>query len=389
MRFSIRIFLLSSILLIFFKQQLLAQKPVVTVIIPLYLDSAFDAANQYRFGKQFPKYMSPGLEFYEGVQLAIDSLNKEKVNLNVNIIDSRSTKSFNDLLQSPAVQQSNLILGFVSNNEIRPLANLANQKQVPFVNVNLPNDGGVTNNPYMVILNSSLFTHCEGIYKFLQRNYSTAKIIVFRKNGAQEDRLKNYLTDVEKSTLGTTLKIKYVTLPENFKPEQLTPYFDSTRITMCVAGSLDEQFARNLCTQLAAINKDYPVQVMGMPTWDGIREFDKKEYRDLEIFYSTPFNPVRTDAASEQINLYFKEKLFARPSDMVFRGFESMYRFGKLLQEMGPNISSGLGEKKHKVFTDFDIQPILLDKQKQQLDYFENKKLYIIKKVNGAVSTVF
>jgi len=126
-----------------------------------------------------------------------------------------------------------------------------------------------------------------------------------------------------------------------------------------------------------------------MPTWDGIREFDKKEFRDLDIFYTTPFNPIRTDIASEQINQYFKDKLYARPSDMVFRGFESMYRFGKLLKELGPNISSGIGEKKYKVFTDFDIQPVLLDKQKQQLDYFENKKLYFIKKVNGAVSTVF
>jgi hypothetical protein len=389
MRFLIRIFLLACILLLGIKQNNFAQKPVVTVIAPLYLDSAFDANGQYRFGKQFPKYISPGLEFYEGVQLAIDSLNKEKVNLEINIIDSRSVKSFNELLQQPAVQQSNLILGFVSNNEIRPLAMLANQKQIPFINVNLPNDGGVTNNPYMVILNSSLFTHCEGIYKFLQRNYSSSKIIVFRKAGPQEDRLKNYLADVEKSTLGTSLKLKFVTLPENFKPELLTAYFDSTRITMCVAGSLDETFARNLCTQLAEINKTYPVQVMGMPTWDGIRDFDKKEFKDLEIFYSTPFNPVRTDAASEQINLYFKDNLYSRPSDMVFRGFESMYRFGKLLKELGPNISSGLGEKKYKVFTDFDIQPVLLDKQKQQLDYFENKKLYIIKKVNGVVSTVF
>ena len=119
------------------------------------------------------------------------------------------------------------------------------------------------------------------------------------------------------------------------------------------------------------------------------RVLDKKEFKDLEIFYSTPFNPVRTDPTSEQINLYFKDKLYARPSDMVFRGFETMYRFGKLLRELGPNISSGIGEKKYKVFTDFDIQPVLLDKQKQQLDYFENKKLYIIKKVNGVVSTVF
>lgn len=395
MRVLQRFFLAAAFLLMICQQASYAQpgavvpKKRISILLPLYLDSAFDASGQYRYGKQFPRFLSPGLEFYEGVQLALDSLKKENLPLDISIIDTRSEKNINELLNRPEVQQSNLLMGYVNTNEIRPLAAFANSKQIPFINVNLPNDGGVTNNPYMVILNSSLNTHCEGIYQFLQRNYSNGRIIVFRKAGAQEDRLKSYFTDIEKSTTGTSLKLKYVTLPADFKPENLTPYFDTVKITMCIAGSLDEQFARTLCTQLAELNKTYPVQVMGMPTWDGIRDFDRKEFADLEIFYSTPFNPMRNDPLSEQINTYFKDNLFARPSDMVFRGYESMFRFGKLLQELGPNIASGIGEKKYKVFTDFDIQPILLDKQKQQLDYFENKKLYIIKKVNGAIATVF
>lgn len=395
MRVLQRFFLVSAFLLLMMQQPLYAQtgsaspKKRISILLPLYLDSAFDATGQYRFGKQFPRFLSPALEFYEGVQLALDSLKKQNLPLDISIVDTRSGKPINEILDQPEVQQSNLLIGQISNNEIRPLAAFANRKQIPFINVNLPNDGGVTNNPYMVILNSSLNTHCEGIYQFLQRNYSNGRIVVFRKAGVQEDRLKNYFTEIEKSTSGTSLKLKYVTLPADFKPDQLTPYFDTVKITMCIAGSLDEQFARTLCTQLAEINKTYPVQVMGMPTWDGIRDFDRREFSDLEIFYTTPFNPVRTDVLSEQINTYFKDNLFARPSDMVFRGYETMFRFGKLLQELGPNIASGIGEKKYKVFTDFDIQPILLDKQKQQLDYFENKKLYIIKKVNGAIATVF
>jgi hypothetical protein len=397
MRVFTRLLLLTGMLLAglhstSFAQQVTSpaeKKPVLAVLLPLYLDSAYDAAGQYRYGKQFPKYMLPGLEFYEGVQLAIDSLKKENVALDIHIIDTRSARSIYDILKLPAVQEANLLLAHVSNNEIRALADFANKKQVPFLNVNLPNDGGITNNPYMVILNSTLSTHCEGIYKFLQKNYSTTPIIVFRKAGAQEDRLKNYLTSVEKSTMGTSLKLKYVTLPAKFTDVNLTPYFDSTRTTMCVAGSLDEQFARDLCTQLAELNKTYPVHVMGMPTWDGIRDFEKREYKDLEIFYSTPFNPARNDVVSEQIINYFKDNLYARPSDMVFRGYETMYHFGKLLLELKTNVSTGIGEKKYKMFTDFDIQPVMLDKQKQQLDYFENKKIYIIKKINGAVTAVF
>ncbi len=364
-------------------------KQVITVLLPLYLDSAFDAAGQYRFARQFPRYFLPGLEFYEGVQLAIDSLNKEKLPLDVRIVDTRKAGSIYDLLKTPDIAEAHLLLAQVANNEIRPLADYAAKNQIPFVNVNLPNDGGITNNPYMVVLNSTLMTHCEGIYKYLQKNFSNQTITVFRKAGAQEDRLKTYLTSVEKSTLGIPVKLRYVNLPSTFTIDQLTPYLDSTKNNFVLAGSLDEQFAKNLCSQLAGVVKTYPLQVMGMPTWDAIRDFEKRDYKDLEILYTTPFNPMRTDPLSNSVLDYFKNKLYSRPSDMVFRGYETLYRFGKLLHELGPNIASGLGENKYKLFTDYNIQPVLLDRQNQQLDYFENKKIYVVKKLNGTVSTIF
>ncbi|HPZ88871.1 MAG TPA: hypothetical protein PLQ32_12240 [Flavihumibacter sp.] len=365
-------------------------KQVITVLLPLYLDSAFDGGGQYRFGKQFPKYLLPGLEFYEGVQLAIDSLRKEKVPLDIRIVDTRKMKSVYDLLKTPDITEAHLLLAEVANNEIRALADYANKNQIPFINVNLPNDGGITNNPYMVILNSTLMTHCEGIYKYLQKNYSGQLITVFRKAGAQEDRLKTYFSTIEKSTLGTPAKLRWVNLPSTFTVDDLTPYLDSTKkMNVVLAGSLDEQFARNLCTQLASVRKSYPIQVMGMPTWDAIKDFEKKDFKDLEILYTTPFNPLRTDPLSISLLDYFKNNLYARPTDMVFRGYETLYRYGKLLHELGPNIASGLGEGKYKLFTDYNIQPVLLNNQQQQLDYFENKKIYVVKLLNGVVSTIF
>ena len=65
----------------------------IAVFVPLYLDSAFDATNGYRYDKNFPKFINPGLELYEGIQLALDSLNKENTQLEVFVFDTRSTKT--------------------------------------------------------------------------------------------------------------------------------------------------------------------------------------------------------------------------------------------------------------------------------------------------------
>ena len=92
-------------------------------------------------------------------------------------------------------------------------------------------------------------------------------------------------------------------LAENFTAEELKSYLDSTRNSLCIAGSLDMNFGRQLALQLASIAKQYPVTVMGMPTWDGIKEFSKPEYKGIEIIYSTPFYNAKMDKVSQGITI--------------------------------------------------------------------------------------
>jgi hypothetical protein len=360
----------------------------VAVFTPLYLDSAFDAAGNYRYDKNFPKFISPGLEFYEGVKLAADSLKGEKVPLNIEIFDTRSASaSLQQQLNSGAMQQAGLIIAHVTPAEAKIIAATALKKNIPFINANLPNDAGISNNPSLVILNATLQTHCEGIYRFLQKNYGTSPVIIFRKKGATEDRLQGYFNDAEKNTSGVKLKIKFIPVDEN-KPVALEELLDSTKLTITIAASLDESFGKNMARKLAAITPSYPLLLIGMPTWDAITDFTKNEYKGLNIIYTTPFYSARTDKTSISINNYFKNILYSRPTDMVFRGYECLYRFGKLLIDKGSNLNSSIGEKKYKVFTDWDIQPVL-DKQALTLDHFENKKLYFVKKANGFVTQVY
>ena len=66
-------------------------KQKVAIFAPLYLDSAFDNINTYKYAKNvFPKFINSGLEFYEGAKLALDSLNKEGVELDLYVYDTRS-----------------------------------------------------------------------------------------------------------------------------------------------------------------------------------------------------------------------------------------------------------------------------------------------------------
>ena len=68
----------------------LAGKYKIAIFAPLYLDSAFNSFDEYRYAKNvFPRFINAGLEFYEGAQLALDSLAREGKELEIFVYDTR------------------------------------------------------------------------------------------------------------------------------------------------------------------------------------------------------------------------------------------------------------------------------------------------------------
>lgn len=362
--------------------------PHIAIFAPLYLDSAFDASGNYRYDKNFPRFMVPGVDFWEGIQLAVDSLKKEGALLDIQVYDSKSSKRKPEqVVADTSMQGTDLIIGHVTVNEAALLARTAAKLNIPFINVNLPNDASVTSSPGFVILNSTLQTHVTGIYKFLQKNFALSNVIVFRKKGAQEDRLKDNITEAEKSTAGVPLKMKYVTLEANFTTAQLTPYLDSTATNVCLVASLDVSFAQVLCQQLSTLSTSYTTTVVGMPTWEMI-DFEKPGFKGIDIYYSTPFYISPTDKLAMYVQDHYQDTFYVHPSDMVYRGYESLYHFAHLLMTYKKNLNANLGDKRFKLFTEFDIEPVY-NKKTSTTDYFENKKLYFVKKVDGVVKAVY
>ncbi|HRE37029.1 MAG TPA: amino acid ABC transporter substrate-binding protein [Chitinophagaceae bacterium] len=363
----------------------------IAIFAPLYLDSAFNELDEYRYAKNvFPKFINPGLEFYEGAQLALDSLNKEYAQLEVFVYDTRSAKeSLAEQLNKPEMDSMALIIAHCNTSEVKQFADAGLKRNIPVINANLPNDGGTNGNPFFVLLNPTLRTQCEGIYRHIQKFYSINPIIVFRKKGQLEDRIKLYFDEFGKNTVGVPLKMKYVDLTDSFTVNQLKPYLDTTNQTLCVAGSLDENFGRRLTQQLAYLKKQkYLSSVVGMPTWDNIKDFNKPEYKGLEITYSNPFYNAKLDKFSQSIINHFNNVMYARPSDMVFRGYEVTWKYARLLLQYGKDLSSNLSNKSHKVFTDFDIQPVV-NKENMSLEYFENRKLYFLKWQDGVIKSIY
>jgi hypothetical protein len=360
----------------------------IAIFTPLYLDSAFDATGTYRYERTNPRFINAGLDFYLGAQMAADSLERRAAPLDVYILDSKAHEPVSQQLNRPELKDVEMIIAESNASETKIFAETAERKKIPFISATLPNDAGVTNNPYMVILNSTLQTHVEGIYQFLQKYHRSDRIIVFRKSGTQEDQIRNYLTDFSRTTTSAPLNIKFVDVGSDFSARSLAAQLDSTKKNICIAGSLDENFGYQLTQELATLTSAYPLSVIGMPTWDNMN-FAKSQFNNLEVIYSTPFFYNFNSTLENQLSAEYINKMTNKPSDMFYRGYEAMLRFGLLLLETQKDVASNLTRKGNTILTQFDIEPVFKDKSSMTLDYFENKHLYFIRVLGGVKNIIF
>ncbi|HEY0432935.1 MAG TPA: amino acid ABC transporter substrate-binding protein [Chitinophagaceae bacterium] len=360
----------------------------IAIFTPLYIDSAFDDENNYRYGAQFPRYINTGLEFYEGAQLALDSLSRQNAQVDAFVYDSRSKASLAGQLDSAVSQGAELIIAFANPEESWNISNMARSKKIPYVNVNLPNDAGITSNPYFVMMSASLQTHINGIYRYLQKYYPLDGIVYFRPAGKMEDVIHGYFEEAAHGPGAVPLKISYVTLPDSFSARDIQSKLDSDHHYVCIAGSLDENFGRKLCQQLSTLDQSYPLTVIGMPTFESLqRDFTLPQYKGLEIVYTTTFYTSRSDKVSAAINDYFNAALYARPGDMALRAYEATWKFTNMLLRYGKDLPSNLGKKDFNLFHDTDIQPVI-DKKTNTLEYYENKRLFFVKWLDGIIKGV-
>lgn len=379
-------FLLSLMVLIACNS-LLAQQTAplkIAVFAPVYLDTVFNGSIYTLGNNNLPRNILPGLDFYNGVQLAIDSLNAEGQSLTVLFYDSKSnTQSVKQTLETESLQDvSLLIAAFNNRNDIKPLADFALNKQIPLISMTYPNDGGVKANPYFALVNSTLTTHIEGIFKYLQKNFPTEPILYLKRSGALEDMIEGLFQDLNKKTPALPLKIRTVSANDSTNVASFNEVMDSTKTNIIFCGSLNENFGINLVKTTAA-NKSYKSILIGMPTWDAIKDLGK----GTEIIYSTPYNYTRTDKLAQSIIQIYRSKVSGRPSDMVFKGFEAMYHFGKLLMKHRNNIATQLSDNSFKLFNEFDFVPVKTNGESIPA-YLENKRIYFVKKTDGVIKSI-
>lgn len=357
----------------------------IAVLLPLNLDSAFNGYEYKLSNVRIPQYFLSGLDFYSGVMMAIDSLQKESANIEVWIYDThKASQSIEQLTAQMQPMNFSLIVASISNStEQRALTSFSAKNSIPVISATFPNDIYLENNPFFIMVNPTWKTHIQAVYNYLASNYRSKKIVFFTRRGSLEDRIAE-----EFKLLNTrrTLNFSTVILRDNFSPADVLNHLDSTTQNIILCGSLYEGFGQALIKVLNDNGETYSSTVAGMPTWNGMDGTTGLASDKIQIVITTPYNYVRGGAFIDSISANYMRAYYSKPSDMVYKGYETIYHFAKLLLANPASFINNVSRDEYRVSNDYNFEPVRLTQTSFLPDYLENKKLYYIKIINGRIT---
>jgi len=328
-----------------------------------------------------------GLEFYEGAVMAIDSINHSVPKVSMEVFDIQSkTGSILHLFNNNKFDSLDIIIAQTGGSEYLELAQIAKEKNIPMVSATYPNDGGIRESPMVYIANPKINSHIQVIHNQTFKKWPDANIIWFKRSGTADDKIESQFRELNAVSLFKN-KFRTAVLKPEFKMEDLLPFLDTTKTNVLIAGSLDDNFALQFARVISAYPKKGIIQVIGMPGWDGMKEIQGKAYAGIPIYFTTSFNIPSGHQWTTQVDEKIKSITGVKPSISLIKGFELTYYFVSMMAAYGQIKTEGPEAKPFKVLNDFDFRPVKWAPMSATPDYYENKRIYFIRRLNG-VNTV-
>lgn len=358
----------------------------VAVFAPLYLDSSYNGTEYKLTNEYLPKYLLPGLEFYNGVLLALDSLKKDSIPVTVDIYDlKQSIKKLKSIVEDSSFFSTQLIIAAITTpEELALLSKVSGENKIPLISATYPRTSGVEGNSGFVLISSSLITHIEQLYKFIQKNYALDNLVLLGNKGNSSRVIKMLYNNQSKTTASVPLKYKTIDLPDNFNQADIKKHLDSTKLNIIIAGDIDETFGIDLVKNFSGLLK-YKTIFIGMPTWNGLKEFNSDIVKGISYVYSTPYNFVQNKNLLQFTQQKYKTQFGSKPSDYALKGFETFYHFARLLKKDSSQFINNLSSNEFTIFTNYDIRPVYNKSANTSINYLENFKIYFITKTDGQI----
>jgi hypothetical protein len=127
--------------------------------------------NLYNGGSDIPVQSTRAIEFYEGIKMALDSLNKEGLRLQISVFDARrEEKDIDAIFAKMEGTEWDLIIGPSATDLVQKIAEYGKKYQIPVISAFNNNPNAAEDNHFYLQVNPSFEVHSRYIAEFLNEH---------------------------------------------------------------------------------------------------------------------------------------------------------------------------------------------------------------------------
>lgn len=288
------------------------------------------AAERQRF-----KYLS----LYEGILIALDSLEKEGLKARVTVLDAGyDPVETQKLLKNSALRNADLIIALAFSRNFALVADFAKKHEIPVINVMSKKDEIVAGNPFVIRAYPSSDYQTERIIDVLKQCPQRQNIILLRSNNYQHQKVyENLKSSISTHIASGELPVGSRVTTIGDTVSLLTKALKYSYHNYIIALSENEAFSINVLRNLHNLKDTLRYSIIGLPSWDNMKNIENQLIINNDLHLVTPWFVDYTSPTVQGFVSKYRDRFNGEPDDLAMTGFDMMWFAGHALMLEGKN----------------------------------------------------
>ena len=294
------------------------------------------------------------VEFYEGVLLALDSLKRQGVSIDLYVYDSGNKwASIQPILAKPEMQQMNLIIGPVYDQHIAEAAAFAESNGIRMVVPFARQVDAVFTNPYIYQVNTPQSYFYSEVYDRFFMQFPHPNVIFFESPEEEDDDLiSGFKRELSyREVPYTVLLADTATNKDTIMTRLDTERQNILMMTSEKSGSLNNMIPIFQLLVRDTASTKYDMHLFGYPQYQVYTNNHLASFYEIDTYFYSSFytNNLLPEAKAfhQKYRRTYSKEIVNRYPKYAILGFDIAYYFLKAMHLYGTDMDSRLDEMKY------------------------------------------
>ena len=303
----------------------------IAVMLPFYLSKNDSIENHTSDYDDETIYQSSEVaaKFYEGLLLAVDSLRKGGLSIQLYVYDTANDSSLvQQIIHKPEFKELDLIIGPFFPSHIVMVADSAKKYNIPVISP-FSNSELILSRENIIKSTPSKNAELSYLAGYIDTAYYKQNIIILHNNRADEKKLIEEYKHNLKDT-SNILVVNYSSAKNG-----IDYLLNDEKKNAILVFSTQEDFVTNVIAKLNSRRNSYNIHLFSLSSWEKLKSIEVQYLQNLNYAYTCPFYVDYDNDKTEAFIASFKNHYKTEPDKYAFVGFDLSYYMLGLLKSNG------------------------------------------------------